>query len=134
MSSKSEAAYIHVLEYIEQNVFSMKNCSSFMTDYERAMKNALRAVYGPQVKIFSCWFHFTQAVKRKASQIDGFYSFIRANAERERLYYKLLSLPLLPSYCIHDIFRVLDVTARDWKNAAMNAFLDYYNRQWIRKV
>lgn len=51
----------------------MRNCESFMTDYERAMKNALKSLYGIDVKYLSCWFHVSQAVKRQASKVDGFF-------------------------------------------------------------
>lgn len=44
-----------------------------MTDYERAMKNALKSLYGIDVKYLSCWFHVSQAVKRQASKVDGFF-------------------------------------------------------------
>lgn len=78
MSRKTEAAYKAVFKFINAKVMPLDNASSFTTDYERAMRNALRKLY-PTAALFACYFHYCQALKRRASQTAGFVKFIQSN-------------------------------------------------------
>lgn len=132
MTNKSQAAYTHVFRFIEQKVFSL-NCVSFTTDYELAMRNAIREVY-PNSNLIACWFHFTQAVKKNASKISGFLPFIRNNELAEKIYYKLQCIPLLPPQYIHASFNKLKAEAFDINEIEFKKFFKYYQNQWIEKV
>lgn len=96
------------------------------------MRNALKTHY-PDSSFIACWFHFCQAVKKNASQFQGFVNFIRSNPAAEKIYYKLQCLPLLPAKYIDSAFNTLQDEALAL-NAAFKPFLNYYNRQWIVKV
>lgn len=133
MSKKSRAAYNDVFQYIENNLFKLSRAASFTTDYEIAMRSAI-AMCNPTAKLYACHFHFSQACKRRASQIDGFVSLIRTNRTAESIYYRLLSLPLLPVQHIIPAFNELWTEARAMGMPCMNKFLTYYRRQWILKV
>lgn len=133
MSKKSRSAYQNVFDYIENNIFKLSRASSFTTDYEMAMRSAI-ASCNPTAKLFACHFHFSQACKRRASQIDGFVSLIRTNKNAESIYYRLLSLPILPCDHILPAFNELRVEARAINETCMNKFLSYYRKQWILKV
>lgn len=107
-----------------------------MTDFEMAMRNALRKLY-PQSKLFTCWFHFTQAVKRHASQIQNFTVKIRTNKAAQQIYYKLMCLPLLPAGSIVSAFEELKLDSRAVEteiNSEFEKFIRYFERQWILKV
>lgn len=67
-----------------------------ITDYEMAMRKALKAFLGDEVKLFVCWSHFTQAVKRNAAGILGLIKKIRSSVSLMLSYNKLMCLPLLP--------------------------------------
>lgn len=82
MSRKTEEAYIHLFEYLK-TICDFQPIS-FMTDYEVAMRNALRTVF-PEAQFYSCWFHFCQAVKRHGSQIGGFLVAARNNTETSKV-------------------------------------------------
>jgi len=43
--------------------------SRVMADYEDGFTVALKEVYGQNLHIEGCWFHFSQAVVRKAKKI-----------------------------------------------------------------
>lgn len=86
MSRKTQAAYLHLFK---TNILDME-CQTMTTDFERAMRNALMALY-PKVKFNLCWFHFTQAVKRRAMQTPQLLPYIRKHREAEIIYYKLMS-------------------------------------------
>ena len=131
MSRKTEA-YKGVFTYIENNVCSLK-CRSFMTDYETAMRNALRAVY-PETSLFACWFHFCQACKRQASKFEGFVTRLRQDKELQKIYAKFLAVPLIPSEDINQAFDMLCHEANAKDRQFFKRFINYFRRQWILKV
>lgn len=139
MSHKSEAAYKDVLNFIKTNIKSKNkneiNCAKFTTDYEVAMRNALSDAF-PDAQSVACWFHFTQAVKRYASKIPGFFKYLHDenNDEALQIYYKLLCLPLLPAEHIVATFNILKKEAFDLNKKEFAKFMSYYYRQWISKV
>lgn len=128
MSNKKEVTYRAIFQYIHDNVIPL-NCSSFMCDYERAMRNAFLSVVS-DARVSSCHFHFTQAVKRNAMKCPTMIQFIHNNKEAAKVYYKLLSLPLLPSANIREAFDELKTQAQSL-SPVFDRFLIYYYRQWI---
>lgn len=133
MSKKSRLSYEAVFDYVDKNIFQLSRAASFTTDYEVAMRSAL-AICNPTAKYYACHFHFTQACKRRASKLDGLVTLIRSNTDAESIYYRLLSLPILPAAHIIPVFNELQTEARALKNRSMNKFLAYFRKQWIVKV
>lgn len=132
MSRKTEASYTHLFRHINKNIFSL-DCGSFTTDFERGLRNALRAVFGPEVCLVGCWFHYCQAIRRKASKIPGLLKYIRSDKHRERWYCKILCLILLPADVILEAFQALRKEGHDFNDDAVVIFLLYNRNQWIRK-
>lgn len=130
MSRKTEACYKHIFETTKKEIFDL-NGESMMSDYEKAMRNAFHAVY-PDVVQHSCWFHFCQAAKKKASQMPQLMNVIKTNELVKNGYYKLLALPLLPSSDIVPCFHAIKSTVSDVE--AMKQYLNYFNKQWIVQV
>lgn len=133
MSRKSTEAYEKVFNYIDTHIMSIKNAASFTTDYELAMRKALRT-FSPSSALYSCYFHYCQAVKRNAYQTDGFIKFINSNANAKSIYYRLLCLPLLPSEYIDKCFIELKGEANKINKQAFRSFMRYFKNQWIKKV
>lgn len=132
MTNKSQAAYTHVFRYIDNKICSM-DCESFITDYETAMRNAIQMCY-PDSKVYSCWFHFSQAVKKKMSQLPDLNTLIRTKKEVYCLYRKFQALPLLPPANIEETFKQLSEIAMKKSSVEFMPFLNYYEKQWIKKV
>lgn len=132
MSRKTTKAYKHMFSYIKKHVLDM-SCHSMTTDFERAMRKSLRDLY-PNTKFVTCWFHFTQAAKKRAMQSPQLIPHIRQNREAEEIYYKLLSLPLLPAHHIRDEFQRLKMLANTRHRSVFSDFLSYYEQQWIVRV
>lgn len=134
MSRKTQVAYEHLFKYIEENVFPLSKAKTFTTDFEIAMRNAIQTV-NPSAKLFACYFHHNQAVKRKASQIDGLVDLIKKNRDVESLYYRLMVIPLLPADLNIDAFHQLELEANVGRNRApIRTLFKYYKKQWIEKV
>ena len=97
------------------------------------MRNALRKLH-PDLKIFGCWFHFCQAVKRQAKKLNELAIQINQNKSAQLIYHKLLSLPLLPPKEINTAFHILCTEAKEIDEKSFLNFLLYYERHWLVKV
>lgn len=132
MTRKTRISYSSLFKYIESNVCTLE-CGSYTTDYEKSMRNALHELH-PESRMVSCWFHYSQALKRKASKIPGFIRFIRGDAKAETIYYKLQCMPLLPHQYILEIFNQLKDEALRHNKKQFRIFIQYMQRQWIEMV
>jgi hypothetical protein len=133
MSRKTTASYIAVFKYIEEKIFQLKPIS-FMTDYERAMRRGLYAVY-PNATLNACWFHYSQAVGRKASKIPNFFKELAKDENLDRIYHKFLAFPLLPHAQTLNAFAMLKlaIDCRS-KTHIFEPFIRYFSKQWLEKV
>lgn len=131
-TKRTTALYVALFKYIERNICSLSPVS-FMTDYETALRNGLKMVY-PGVPTRGCWFHHKQAVRRYASKWSGFDAELRCDADKYRLYAKFGSLPLLPGPRIHEGFRGLKEQVDALNCPNFTKFVEYYEKQWLKKV
>lgn len=133
MNRRTTEAYEAVYDFVNSKVLELAGAKLFITDYELAMRNALKKKY-PIAKFTACHFHFAQAVRKNAMSINGFMKFIEQNDLAKRTYYKLIYLPLLPPGQIDIIFNTVitdDVEAIG--DAKFDKLFKYYRRQWMRK-
>ncbi|XP_070072587.1 uncharacterized protein [Drosophila takahashii] len=133
MNKKNKKCYEELLQYIKENVFDLEP-SKIITDYEAAMRKAIRNVY-PTVKTVGCWFHFCQALRRNMSKRKSLLEFIRNSKLASSDFHKILALPLLPLYLIESVFHEIKIRIFmfDVNNDFRN-FLTYFDKQWIKKV
>lgn len=132
MSRKTQVAYQHLFKYIKDNIFEL-NGKSIMTDFERAMRNALADIY-PDTKMYTCWFHFTQAAKKQAMKTNRLIELIRTDSTARNIYFQLMAIPLLPAKYIIQEFERLKYVAMNQYKREFKYFLNYYESQWIKKV
>lgn len=131
MSRKTQECYRHLFENIDRNIFSLR-CNSFTTDFEHAMRNALKVIF-PTADFCTCWFHYRQAIRRHAIAIPKFVEKIQANPAFMEIYGKLLCLPLLPAKMINGTFNVIKAEAKSIDAKLFRRFLKYFERQWIQQ-
>lgn len=103
MTRKTKRAYIDV-GYIDVGYIDPV---SVMSDYESGMRNAIKCVYYPKVQLRACYFHFKQALRKNTSQIPGFFNPINNCEKKNKMYHKMMSLPLLPNERILEAFAIL---------------------------
>lgn len=133
MSKKSTKAYTAVFEYIEKNIMKLQPVS-FTTDYETAMRNALRKIYAA-VELIACWFHYTQALRRRCAALPNFFPYLRAKPDLMKIYYKMLAVPLLPPDKIREAVDMLEIAAANHgEGKFMEPFFQYFRRQWLTRV
>lgn len=131
MSNRTQQAYSHVFRYIDTNICSL-NCASFYADFEKAISNALQMCFIGCI-IVHCWFHFVQAVRRKMTKFPELFNLIRANSDAMHIYFKFQALALLHEDMIPAAFKAIAEEALQL-NKAFQPFVDYFDRQWMRKV
>lgn len=118
-----------LFNYIEKNVLNLRP-TSVMSDYEVGLRKALQEVY-PGLITRGCYFHFTQAIRKRASQIPGFFNSLKSCALQHKLYHKFLRIPLLPASEIVKGFELLKTEAEKYE--VFEPFISYYSSQWIHK-
>lgn len=122
MTKKTQKAYEETLEYIESNIFELRP-TKFMADFEEALRKAVMIIY-PGIKLLGCWFHYCQAVCRYSQKTPEILSVIARDEEVRQACHKILKLP-----CFSSIRTMIES-----KTEVFARFLNYYSRQWLRKV
>lgn len=101
-----------------------------MSDYESGFRKAMRIVY-PKCVLKGCYFHFTQAVRRKSRKIPYFFNTVCKNEGMLKIYHKLMGMALLPHCHIKKAFNDIKKEVAALKSPPFNIFLAYFERQWI---
>ncbi|XP_067635869.1 uncharacterized protein [Eurosta solidaginis] len=134
MTKKSLKAYQHLFSYIQRSIIDLSQ-ATFITDYETGLRSAIEKSF-PDSKMFGCWFHYCQALRRFITMKDKrLAQYIRQNKEASRIYHKFLSLSLLPGMHISDSFQLL--TEDLGKLNALDrfkSFIKYFENQWMQKI
>lgn len=88
-----------------------------------------------------CWFHYTNALWRKALKIPGFINQLNKNNHAEVFFNKFLYLPLLKPNDITAAYQILKADAMDAKYVKENMsesyfqpFIKYFESYWMKKV
>lgn len=133
MSKRTTEAYKAALKYVHENLISL-NCSGFIIDYEAAMRSALLQVL-PNVTVLGCWFHFTQALRRKMASLTNLYDIFRNDQTGliRDTFRRFQCLALLPVEDIEPIFlKISEDALRISEHFA--PFIDYFDQEWIKRV
>lgn len=137
MSRKTTALYHSVFVKVNELVphFAPANV---MADFEEASTSAFRRVFGNEVVISGCWFHYGQAIIKKLRKIGLTVAYGR-DVNVKSVIHCLLGLPLLPE---NDILQGLTdirdlISTGIYSDASSRQLLDkmwqYVHRQWVAK-
>ena len=132
MASKSKIAYKRVFralkDYVDQQHLPALQPISIMTDFERAMMDAVDEEF-PTAHSRGCLFHFTQALWRKLQGL-GLQETYNEGAELQDCCRQMMALPFLPEAEIPNAFAWLSDLGNDL-HPAMPVFIDYIDHQWV---
>ena len=78
-----------------------------MSDLEPAARNAIKEVH-PQIKIYGCWFHYTQCIWRKIQKL-GLANTFKNNIEIQAFVRQLMAIPFLPVSLINPTYSLLQL-------------------------
>lgn len=129
MTRKTEVAYTHLFRKIDNSIFKLEP-ASIMSDFERALRNAIRTVYS-NCQLNGCWFHYCQAIRRKCLSIRGFNIKLDADEGAKKLFHKFLAIPLVRIDLINVAVTHLVAESIQF-GPEFAVFVDYFERQWMR--
>lgn len=133
MNRKTLTCYESAFEFVIEKIIDFRRTVKlFITDYEMSMRNAIRSKFTFS-KLSACFFHYAQAIRRKASKIPGFFNFLHVNSSAREIYYKIMYLALLPKSKINATYDSLKIKADEISHRDFELFLKYYHKQWITK-
>lgn len=94
MQRKSKEAYACVLRILLEELGEVE-VESAMADYENSLRASIREEL-PETETSGCWFHFSQAVVRRAKKLNLW----QPNDQAKMCVKMAAALPLLPNYLI----------------------------------
>ncbi|XP_062572688.1 uncharacterized protein LOC134234630 [Saccostrea cucullata] len=133
LPGKSQAIYTRFFTLLQDKVNDLglqfvPTCA--LADFETAVHNSIREVF-PGVTTKGCFFHFTQAIWRKA-QHSGLQIPYKEDDNVKTLVRRAAVLPLVPLDCIEDVwFRALEDRDEADLTQATESFTDYVTEQWV---
>lgn len=132
MTKRTIDAYV-AAKFVNDNLITLK-ASGIIIDFENAMRASLKIVV-PDLKIYGCWFHHVQALRRMMASMKDLFELVRKNKEAKEIFRKIQCLALLPENLILRAFTWLLREALEvHKFAEFSPFIQYYNNQWIKRV
>jgi len=137
MTRKTRELYSAVFGKLKEAVpsFSPVNIRA-MADFEEAAVSAFKHIFGEAVSVHGCWFHFTQAVIKRAKKM-GLTTPYRDDSTARKCIRALTCLPLLPEIdmanAIEDI-RQQCAAACDEFQPMLNQLCSYVKKHWINKT
>lgn len=138
MRSRKEDDYRTVFEFIRDGVLSFDGVeripNSVLTDFEKGMRNAVLTVW-PEINLHGCNFHFTQAIRRKASKLKSLSTKIFRNSKHHVTIKMFMRLSLLPCNRVEAGYQQLEnfiMNSRRLKKD-FKKFIKYFNLTWFRK-
>ncbi|XP_062591979.1 uncharacterized protein LOC134253475 [Saccostrea cucullata] len=105
LPGKSQAIYTRFFSTLQEKIndLGLQFCpTSALTDFETVIHNSIRQVF-PGINTKGCFFHFTQAVWRRAQQ-TGLQIPYKENDDIKTLVRRAAVLPLDPLDCIEDVW------------------------------
>ena len=105
-----------------------------IADFEEAPAAAIHAMYGNDLTVSGCWFHYGQAIMKRLKKIGLTEAY--QNEERARTVFRcLLALPLLPVTDIDPAFQDVKVLVHDDtpSKTLLLKLCRYVERQWLNK-
>ena len=132
MTSKSQELYSAVLESLVTHIPQFKPLT-LMSDWEPAPRNALKEIY-PQMKIYGCWFHFTQCVWRKTQKLGLTRSF-KDNVQVSQFIRQPMVIPFLPAALIIPTYNLIETPVLPVDlMLKLEKLKKYFKKQWLNQI
>lgn len=128
MTHKSAKLYTAVFEEIKRLVpgFSPQQMQA---DFEEASAIAFQAVFGEDVLVIGCFFHYAQAILRRVGQEGLLVRFLNED-DFKSFVLQLMALPLLPANLIEEGVNILAENS----DAGAQRMIQYVRSYWISRV
>ena len=137
MTRKTKDLYVAVMRMISQLAPDFQ-LTQVIADFEEAATSTVLEVFGADVVIPGCWFHYAQAlVKGRHMRKLGLTDACKSDVETSTaiIFRCLLCLPLLPVGDVQPACAEVSalLTNDSPSKPAMSQLLRYVSRQWLQK-
>ena len=130
MTSKSEEAYVPVIRKFRDLGLQMLR-RKLVTDFEIALMNAFIRVYGPNLSISGCLFHYVVDVNEAVGRLQ-LADFIANNHDAQKFLRRLLAFPRLDSQNMAaGIQAIIDEAQRAGVYAQLYPLVTYHHNFWL---
>lgn len=136
MSKRTTEAYESVFNYINDHLIPLRG-EAIIIDFEKGIRRALIKVLrknGSTMIILGCWFHFSQAIRRKLAQMPGLFAKVQSDEKFKEIFRRFQCLPLLPLKDIEITFRELCKEALRLDKGLFTPFINYFYNEWMKIV
>ena len=136
MQGKAQSAYKAVFQKIKDMVEEdgPMEVEMFVVDYEKAIWNALRAVW-VNADVRGCWFHFNQCIYKYFLTLK-MGSAVFTQFPVHKMLRRLMTLPLIDKDNIPIVFAKLKeryaAQINDPTFPGVKLLFEYFEKQWIR--
>lgn len=138
MPGKKQQLYEHFFHFFKNALLSIGNKTikpvEVMMDFEKAMRNAIQKLF-PGIIVRGCNFHFTQALRRKAIQIESLSRNIFHNSQHHQALKMFMRLSLLPLERVENGISQLKeyVSSIPEIEDDFQSFIIYFDKTWLQK-
>jgi hypothetical protein len=139
MTGRKRSAYEAVFTHLKESVFCFDNKQrgpkSVTTDFEIGLRRALTTIF-PNISIYGCNFHQSQALRRKALSLKGLAVNVRnKNQKHHRILKMFMRLSLLPIERIDIGYESLKEFINSSQQLARDfaPFMKYFDTTWMHR-
>ncbi|XP_054275004.1 uncharacterized protein LOC128994453 [Macrosteles quadrilineatus] len=130
MTTCTTKAYNVLFKAVKEHFPGIKP-SVILGDYEKAMRSSLKRIF-PSSKQVGSWFHFIQAIERKAKLLGIPYD---GPGEGKTIAKWLMATALLPHDQVEEAVAQLEDKSLSLNDPAKASLLiEYFKKEWIQKV
>lgn len=136
MMGKAEEDYKSVFRLlkntVEQVTMKPMRIKRVLVDFEKAIWNGVKSVFGNQVKIRGCWFHFNQAIYRHVKDCHLEKDYLKGKEMNQMIRY-LMTMPLIDARNIPKVFDILLEEYKPTIDGSENVakLFNYIKKQWM---
>ena len=130
MPNKAEETYMRLFKLIQDLLNQANlalNAAYVMVDFERASRNAFQQVFGVQIRIQCCHFHFSQCIW-KAVQHHGFAAVYRQHRVVSNWVRSIIGMAYLPEAEIQGMWQQLLLIK---PGSVPDRFCGYITNTWV---
>ena len=104
-----------------------------MSDWEPAPRKAFKEIY-PQIKIYGCWFHFTQCIWAKTQKLGLTQSF-KDNIQVAKYIRQLMAIPILPAALIIPTYNLISTPTLPVDHLLkLEKLKKYFSKRWLNQI
>ena len=132
MTNRSFHLYEKIFKYlrVELNM----SAATYMCDFEIPLRKAIFEIW-PESSVKGCYYHFTQALKRKKDSLSHLASMIKTTEEANKIYQLFRRLAFKPKEDIEEEYTfILEYQKQLNLEQDFHAFNDYILKHWIQKA